>query len=311
MKAVLAALILLRATPAEGQVLPPGGDRRVIAAREFVIRVESKENPVTHALWVSRDGGKSWLATREAGVTESWGPWIQGVLRCTTRVPESGSYDFFAQLGDALSNRSPEPRDGQAADPKLRLSVKTAHLAGLESTEETGAITVRTGQPANVVQARALYDRARVLHSQQRLDEARMKYQEALTAWPDFDQAHNALGKLHAEQREPAKALECFLRARKSCPSDPISFVNAARMELELGLLDDALADLRDATALGLEGDEQTSLLAGETLWVIARTATLARHPERARAACEILLKIRQAPRATRAKARQMMDWLK
>jgi Tfp pilus assembly protein PilF len=368
-------------------------DRRLITVREFIIRVDSKDNAPYKALWVSRDGGRTWKSAREAGVTEAWGEWSGGAVRCSVRVPEDGLYDFFPQIGDALSNRGPEPTPGQPADPKLRIEVrqpvKIAHLeweeprsaaewiggqnivlkwhavepdfrersaelqysidgepwifvtkglepsgtyawvvpnkdtvqlrlrvravtrANLESSAETEAIAVRVQRKGNVVQARALYDRARVLHAQQRVTEARLKYQEAIAAWPDFAEVYNDLGKLHAEQREPAKALEYFIRSRKTCPSDPVPVVNAARTEVELGLLDDALGDLRDAVALGLDADERTSVLAGETLWSIAKTASLAKDDRRLYEACELLLKIRQAARPTRAKAQQMMEWLR
>src|SRR6185369_3761979 len=96
-----------------------------------------------------------------------------------------------------------------------RLRVKAVTRANLESSAETEVIAVRVQRKGNVVQARALYDRARVLHAQQRVTEARLKYQEALAAWPDFAEVYNDLGKLHAEQREPAKALEYFIRSRK------------------------------------------------------------------------------------------------
>ena len=49
---------------------------------------------------------------RETGVVESWGEWAGGVIRCSVRVPEDGLYDFFPQIGDALSNRGPEPKPG-------------------------------------------------------------------------------------------------------------------------------------------------------------------------------------------------------
>ena len=87
--------------------------------------------------------------------------------------------------------------------------------------------------------------------------------------------------------------------------------VNAARTEVELGLIDDALGDLRDAVALGLDADERTSVLAGETLWSIAKTASLSKDDRRLYEACDLLLKIRQAARPTRAKAQQMLEWLK
>ena len=397
LSAAAAFLIALQQTPAApGPFDPAQGkpdDRRLITVREFVVKVEAKEAVSFKALWVSRDGGRTWKAAREAGLVESWGDWTAGTVRCSVRVPEDGPYDFFPQIGDALSNRGPEPKPGQAADKKLRIEVRspvkvshleweepraaaewvggqsvvlkwhavepdfreksaelqytldgdswlfitkgleptgtytwvvpnkdTTHLRlrlravsrmNLETTAETEAISVKVQRKGNVVQARALYDRARVLHAQQRVTEARLKYQEALAAWPDFAEVYNDLGKLHAEQREPAKALEYFIRSRKTCPSDPIPVVNAARTEAELGLLDDALGDLRDAVALGLESDERTSVLAGETLWSIAKAATLAKDDARIQQACEMILRIRQAAKPTRAKAQQMLEWLK
>ena len=386
MTSVLATLLL-------ALVQEKPDDRRLVTVREFVIRIDARENVSFKALWVSRDGGKTWRTAREAGVLDTWSDWAGGVVRCSVRVPEDGPYDFFPQIGDALSNRGPEPKPGQAADKKLRLEVrspvKVSHLEweeprtatewiggqsivlkwhavepefreksaelsytldgenwifitkgleptgtyawvvpnrdttqlrlrlralsrmSLESTAETEAISVRVQRKGNVVQARALYDRARVLHAQQRVTEARLKYQEALQAWPDFAEVYNDLGKLHAEQHEPAKALEYFIRSRKTCPSDPIPVVNAARTEVELGLLDDALGDLRDAIALGLDSDERTSVLAGETLWSIAKAATLAKDDSRIQQACELILRIRQAAKPTRAKAQQMLEWLK
>jgi len=386
-----AALLLAALAQAAPEKAEP--DRRLITVREFIIRVDSKENAPFKALWVSRDGGRTWKTARESGVVEAWGDWAGGAVRCSVRVPEDGLYDFFPQIGDALSNRGPEPKPGQGADPKLRLEVrqpvKVAHLeweeprgatdwiggqsivlkwhavepdfrersaelqysidgepwifitkglepsgtyawvvpnkdtiqlrlrvkamtrANLESSAETEAIAVRVQRKGNVVQARALYDRARVLHAQQRVTEARLKYQEAIAAWPDFAEVYNDLGKLHSEQREPAKALEYFIRSRKTSPSDPVPVVNAARTEVELGLLDDALGDLRDAVALGLDADERTSVLAGETLWSIAKTASLGKDDRRLYEACELLLKIRQAAKPTRAKAQQMLEWLK
>src|SRR4051812_13265344 len=389
-----AAALLLLCASASAQTAPEKApDRRLVTVREFVVKVESKEPVSFKALWVSRDGGRTWKPARETGVTESWGDWAGGVIRCSVRVPEDGFYDFFPQIGDALSNRGPEPKPGQAADPRLRVDVrqpaKVAHLEweepkaaadwtggqnvtlkwhavepdfrdrsaelqdscdgeawvsitkgleptgsyawvvpnkdtnqlrlrvramtrdSLESVAETESILVRVARKANIVQARALYDRARVLHAQQRVTEARLKYQEAISAWPDFAEVYNDLGKLHSEQHEPAKALEYFIRSRKVSPSDPIPVVNAARTEIELGLLDDALSDLRDAIALGMEGDERTSVLAGETLWSIAKTASLNKDDRRLREACEMILRIRQAARPTRAKAEQMLEWLK
>ena len=87
---------------------------------------------------MSRDGGRSWKTAKEAGLSESWGAWAGGSIRCNVRVPEDGAYDFYAQLGDAVSNRQPEPKAGEPADPRLRIVVKAplkaAHLACRNST---------------------------------------------------------------------------------------------------------------------------------------------------------------------------------
>jgi tetratricopeptide (TPR) repeat protein len=368
-----------------------GQERRPVPSREFTVRVDSKENPAIRTLWVSRDGGGTWRRASEAGVAEAWGGWADGQVRCTVRVPEDGAWDLFPQLGDALGNLSPEPRPGQAADPRLRLLVKepvraprlawdepaapaqwqgaqtvtlkwhavdpdfrdrSAELQysveggpwipvtrgldvtgswswavpnldtnqlrlrvralsrdGAEAAAVAGPVSVRRGPRPEIARARALYDRARVLHAQGRAVEARAKYEEALAAWPDFGEVYNDLGALHAEQREPAKALEYFNRARRTWPSDPVPYVNAARMEAEMGLADDALADLRDAVALGLDRQERAAVLAGETLWRLARADMLARNTDRAREACELLVRIRLAARDTSAKARQLLEW--
>lgn len=367
-------------------------ERRAVPARDFVIRLDSKaENPAFRQLWVSRDGGKSWRTARDAGVVEGWGDWSAGSIRCRVRVPEDGAYDFFAQLGDAVSNRSPEPRPGEAADPRLRLDVKlparAAHLAweapaagaewragqevalkwhavdpdfkegsaelqysvdggpwlpiagaleatgafswivpgveapirlrvrattraGVEAAAVTDAVQVRTLPRAEIQKARAIYDRARVLHAQGRTTEARLRYEEALAAWPTFGEVHNDLGKLYAEMKEPAKALEHFRRARTACSADPTPYVNMARVELELGLRDDAMKNLRDALALGFDREERTAVLAGETLWAAARQASLGQERGLAREAATLVLKIRQAARPTQEKARQMIAWM-
>lgn len=354
------------------------------STKDFVIRVETRENPTFKALWVSRDGGRNWHPAEKVKVEAVWGAWSNGMIRCAVRVPEEGIFDFYAQLGDAVGNRGPEPQSGQPASPRMRIEVReqaglgwdepqglvewtggaavtlrwhgrsaeirersaelqysmdgepwTAITKGLdgsgnypwvvpnrESTHlrlrlmalmkngrpveaTSGAVSVRVVTRPNVVQARSLYDRARVLQAQGRLPEAILKYEEALGAWSEFGEAHNDLGTLYAQQKEPAKALEYFLRARKACPSNPVAYVNAARMQMRIGLLDDAMADLRDAVALGVEGDERTSVLAGDTLWKIAVLSE--KSPQRLTEACRLILSIRQAARPDRARAEHIL----
>ncbi len=195
---------------------------------------------------------------------------------------------------------------------KIRLRASARTRAGQEvSSPDSAEVSIRATDRPQIAKARALYDRARVLHAQQRPVEAEIKYQEALAAWPEFGEVFNDLGKLCAEKKDAAKALEYFLRARRLSPSDPTPWVNGARMRLELGLLEDALADLKDAVELGVEKDERTAVLAGETLYSLARRAADAGDAKRAIDACETLLKIRQAARSTQGRARGMLESLR
>jgi Tfp pilus assembly protein PilF len=389
MLAVVAAVGIAAALPQERMPCP---------SREFSLSFACPDEKVVHkTLWASRDGGKTWRTARDAGVAETWGEWKGGKIRVTLRLPEDGPWDFYAQVGDEVSNRTEEPRPGQTEDvvrldvsgaaaplpaagtlaweepraggawtggqtvtlrwsappgaflertaelhyavedgpwtlvtrglepqgsyawvvpnretPRLRLRIRAVARTGQEASAESAAMGVRASSARpEIARARALYDRARVLHAQGRTAEAQLKYEEALAAWPEFGEVYNDLGKLHFEARSHARALEYFIRARKACPSNPTPYVNAGRMELLLGLHAEAVADLRDAVELGLERDERTAVLAGETLWAVARAATLAGDPARAREASELILRIRQADRATRARAEQALEWLK
>ncbi len=193
---------------------------------------------------------------------------------------------------------------------RLRLRVRALTRAGQEALAVSDPVAVRVTSRPNLAEARALYDRARVLAAQQRYGEALLKYEEALAAWSEFSEVLNDLGRLHAERKEPTKALEYFLRARKTSPSNPLPYVNAAMMEFRLGLHEDALTELRDAVTLGLERDERTAVLAGEILWKIAAASVEAEQWSRVSQACTLILKIRRASGATRGKAREMLAWL-
>lgn len=216
------------------------------------------------------------------------GPWIT----ITKGLEPTGTYVWVVPNRETAS---------------LRLRVSAITRGGREATGTSVAMSVRKTGRADVARARKLYDRARVLHAQARYTEAQLKYREALEAWSEFGEVFNDLGKLHVEQRQPAKALEYFLRARKVCPSNPIPYVNAAFVEVRLGLVDDAMAELRDALDLGLEKSERTSVLAGEILWRIARQAEKLDDAPRAREAAGLLLKIRRAAPATRTRAEKML----
>jgi len=136
------AALAMAAGAAEAQ------ERRLIPSREFTLRVDSKgEKPAFRLLWVSRDAGKSWKQARDAGVSEDWGEWAEGVIRCKITVPEDGIYDFHPQLGDSVSNRTPEPRPGQAADARFRVEVRLPVKAPRLAWEDpAGPVEWRGGQ---------------------------------------------------------------------------------------------------------------------------------------------------------------------
>ncbi len=265
---------------------------------------------VVGLLWENPRGGAEW--TGGAAVTLKWSslgaeyrersaeiqyavddePWTP----ITRGLEAAGSYPWV------VPNRETS---------RLRLRVRAVTRSGQEAAAVSEPVAVRVTSRPDIVRARALYDRARILAAQQRYGEALLKYEEALAAWGEFAEALNDLGKLHAEQKEHARALDCFLRARKICPSNPVPYVNAAVTEVRLGLHDDALADLRDAATLGLERDERTAVLAGEILWKIAAESLKSERPDRASRACELLLRIRQASGPTRQKARETLARLR
>lgn len=288
-----------------------GPEPRAGTGADPKLRLEVREPvKVAHLEWAEPRGATEWFGG--SSVTLKWhavepdfagrsaelqyslenGPWTS----ITKGLDATGTYPWVVPNRPTMH---------------LRLRVRALTRGGLESAAETEALMIRASSRPDIVKARALYDRARVLHAQQRVTESRLKYQEALAAWPEFGEVYNDLGKLHAEQKESAKALEYFNRARACCPSDPVPVVNAARQEAELGLYDDALADLRAALALGLDSDERAGVLAGETLWAVARTASLAGEAAKSKEACSLILKVRHAARPTRVKAQQMLDWMK
>lgn len=110
-----AAVLLFLCAAAAAQTAPDPApakapDRRLVTVREFVVKVDAKETVSFKALWVSRDGGRTWKPARETGVVESWGEWVAGVIRCSVRVPEDGFYDFWPPVQSAAAFGSSHSR---------------------------------------------------------------------------------------------------------------------------------------------------------------------------------------------------------
>ncbi len=280
---------------------PRQGDPAPVNLR-FLVRAEAGRSDL---VWESPQGAKEW--TGGIPVTLKWrllsgdvmarsveleyaigsGAWVA----ITRGLEPSGSYLWVVPNRDTR---------------ELRLRVRALTAEGEETSAVSTPVSVRAVPRPDVATARALYDRARILAAQLRRTEAVEKYEGALAAWPEFPEALNDLGRLYAQRGEDAKSLEYFLRARRACPSNPMTYVNAALAQLRLGLNDDALADLRDALALGVDRNERAAVLAGETLWRIAAAAKKKDEDQKALLACGMILKIRRAARPTRERAARL-----
>lgn len=282
------------------------GDRLVSPVVECPLRVGGT---VAALAWEEPSGGERWNGGDQ--VTLRWRAAGPSFLGRSARVEYQVGDDRWIPVTKGLeaADRYVWVVPNRDAD-RLRLRVTAVTRGGAEASAVSETVSVRATERANVAQARALYDRARVLHAQGRDTEARLKYEEAIAAWNEFGEVYNDLGKLHGERREYARALEYFLRARKICPSDPVPYVNAAWAEARLGLHDDAMATLRNALDLGLERHGRSSVLAGETLWSIARESVQpeVRDWRRAREACQLIGRIRPASRATRERAKRLLE---
>ena len=78
-------------------------------------------------------------------------------------------------------------------------------------------------------------------------------------------------------------------------------------MEIQLGLSEDALEDLRDAVELGLDQNHRLAMQAAERLWQLSKLYQISGETERSEEACGLLLRIRMADRRLRRQAEEAL----
>ena len=99
----------------------------------------------------------------------------------------------------------------------------------------------------------AHYNLATLLHSQNRLDEAKHEYETALSYGSDpteLAQAHNNLGALLMQLNQAAEAISQFDAAIRINPNKQSSFLGRGSIEYQQGNLDAALSDFSRAAQI-------------------------------------------------------------
>lgn len=190
----------------------------------------------------------------------------------------------------------------------LKLRVSGATLGGTATEAVSPTMTVRAGERPNLAHAKRHADAGRIHAARHQWVRAIEEYEKSLAIWPENPEALHDLGNAYKHERQYAKALEYYLRAKKASPALPHPYVSAAGMEMELGLRDDALADLRDAVELGLDEELRLALAAGERLLRLANDYAAAGDEARSDECCRLILRIRNADRSTRQKAQTHLE---
>jgi tetratricopeptide (TPR) repeat protein len=187
------------------------------------------------------------------------------------------------------------------AQLRLKVTARTRGGTGVEAVTPT--VTVEATTRPDIAMAKRHADRARIHVARNQTAQASLEYEKALAIWPDYPEALNDLGTVYSSEKQYAKALEYFLRAKRSAPSSPFPYVNAASMEIQLGLPIDALEDLRDSVELGVDRHQRLALQAGERLWQLSKLFQISGESERSEDACGLILRIRTADRRLRRQA--------
>jgi len=107
-----------------------------------------------------------------------------------------------------------------------------------------------TRQPESPVNIVALYERARLLHKNGRLHEAKRLYQEILGLDPDYVDALNNLGVIYIHDKNYSTARSNFEKAIELKPDYVDSYYNLACLHAIKGEVPQGLARLKKAVSL-------------------------------------------------------------
>ncbi len=280
-----------------------GTETQGLEVRTVTLR-GSPENPLR---WLYPDGRVQWMGSET--IELQWTA-LRGDF-----VPHSGALYYTIDDGPPfLITKGLEPAGfyywtvPSQPTEKLRLRIEATTAGGESKSAASVFITVKSSIRANIEVARKNADRARILAAQGRTGFAIAAYEESLSYWAEYPEALNDVGAVYASERQYAKALECFLRARRASPSSAVPYVNAASMEIKLALLDDALADLKDAVYLGVDHDVRLAIQATVRLWDLSRAYADAGDRKRSDECCDLILRIRNAEKKIRARAQEQLE---
>lgn len=118
-------------------------------------------------------------------------------------------------------------------------------IAGNEAME-----TLAMGMPAETESLDALYQRAKALLDEERLDEAAALYRRILERDPAQSRAHNNLGTVLEAQGRPEEAMESYRRALELSPGNAATHYNVGHLYQMFGQPEGAAQAYRFAIAL-------------------------------------------------------------
>lgn len=107
-----------------------------------------------------------------------------------------------------------------------------------------------TTEPESAINAKSLYDRARIFHKSDRLQDARRLYQKTLRLDPGYVDALNNLGVIYIHEKEYSTAQSSLEKAIRLKPRYVDPYYNLACLYALKGEVRESLAHLKKAVLL-------------------------------------------------------------
>ena len=95
------------------------------------------------------------------------------------------------------------------------MKVTARTRGGREVVAVTPTVKVEARTRPDIAMAKRHADRARIHVARNQTAQASLEYEKALAIWPDYPEALNDLGTVYSSEKQYAKALEYFLRAKR------------------------------------------------------------------------------------------------
>jgi len=142
-----------------------------------------------------------------------------------------------------LPSRGKQPPMREPARPEA-----TQHPEGKGSINSSHKLLSK--HPEGVVNAMALYEKARLFQKSGRLQEAKRLYEKTLSVDPDYVDALNNLGVIHIHDKNYSAARAFFAKAIRLKPDYVDSYYNLACLHALKGELTQSLSHLKKAVSL-------------------------------------------------------------